>query len=110
MPETVIKIMIAVSVLAVLGAILGFAIGLCSKIFYVKEDKRIEKILPLLPGANCGGCGYPGCVGLAKAIVNDNVSINSCRPLKKEKAEEIRLVLAEFERIIEEIEKNLDNK
>ena len=41
----------------VFGAILGFA----SKIFAVDEDPRIGQVLECLPGANCGGCGYPGC-------------------------------------------------
>ncbi len=109
MEEIIIKVIIAVSVLSILGAILGCAIGLCSKLFYVKEDKRLEKILPLLPGANCGGCGYAGCAGFAKAIVDDNVSISNCKPLKTDKANEINIVLEEFNKIIVEIEGNLKN-
>jgi len=35
-------------------------------------------VLELLPAANCGGCGYPGCAALAEAIVKGEASINSC--------------------------------
>lgn len=58
----------------VFGAILGFA----SKIFAVDEDPRIGQVLECLPGANCGGCGYPGCGGLATAIVEGRAPVNAC--------------------------------
>ncbi|MCD8210418.1 MAG: Fe-S cluster domain-containing protein, partial [Prevotella sp.] len=41
----------------------------CSKKFAVHEDPRIGQVTAVLPGANCGGCGYPGCGGLASALV-----------------------------------------
>lgn len=110
MNEVVVKIIIAVSVLATIGGILGFIIALCSKIFYVKPDQRKEKILPLLPGANCGACGYAGCSALAQAIIDDFSAVNNCRPLKKERAEEIKFVMEEFNRINIEIEQNLKKK
>ncbi len=40
--------------------------------FKVEEDPRIDVVEQLLPGANCGGCGYPGCRGLAEAIVRSD--------------------------------------
>ena len=40
-----------------------------SKKFEVQEDPRVTQILEILPGANCGGCGYPGCGGFASACV-----------------------------------------
>ena len=58
----------------VFGAILGFA----SKIFAVDEDPRVGQVLECLPGANCGGCGYPGCGGLATAIVEGRAPVNAC--------------------------------
>lgn len=40
-----------------------------SKKFSVKEDERIGKVAEILPQANCGGCGFPGCSGFAAACV-----------------------------------------
>ncbi|MEA4971896.1 MAG: RnfABCDGE type electron transport complex subunit B [Candidatus Metalachnospira sp.] len=58
----------------VFGAILGFA----SKIFAVEEDPRVGQVMECLPGANCGGCGYPGCGGLATAIVEGRAPVSAC--------------------------------
>ena len=62
-------VIIAVVVLAVLGAIFGLVLAIASKVFAVEVDPREEAILGCLPGANCGGCGYPGCSGYASAVV-----------------------------------------
>ena len=40
-----------------------------AKKFYVYEDPRVDEVEAVLPGANCGGCGYPGCHGFADACV-----------------------------------------
>ena len=64
-----IKIIWAILILAALGIIFGLGLSLASKYLYVKEDERIDEVAKLLPNANCGACGYPGCRGLAEAIV-----------------------------------------
>ena len=64
-----IKILWAILILAALGIIFGLGLSLASKYLYVKEDERIDGVTKLLPNANCGACGYPGCRGLAEAIV-----------------------------------------
>ncbi len=46
-----------------------------SKVFPVTVDERIEKIIKVLPGANCA-CGQPGCSGYATAIVNEGKDLN----------------------------------
>ncbi len=61
-----------------LGLVFGAGLGYAGKIFEVKEDPRVEAILEALPGANCGGCGYPGCGGCASAIVAGNAPVNAC--------------------------------
>lgn len=72
--------MIFSSALVLLG--LGFAaamiLAVASKVLYVKEDPRIAKVEDLLPGANCGGCGYPGCSGAAAAIVSGKAGADVC--------------------------------
>lgn len=62
-------ILTAVIALGVIALIAAAILYLCSKKFAVEEDSRIPKVLELLPGANCGGCGYPGCSGMADALV-----------------------------------------
>ena len=83
MPEA-INVVIAVIFFAILSAILAVVIVVCSKVFYVKDDPRFENVLKNLPGANCGGCGHPGCAGLANAIIKDGVKPSACKPIKKE--------------------------
>ncbi|MBQ9865543.1 MAG: RnfABCDGE type electron transport complex subunit B [Lachnospiraceae bacterium] len=71
-------IIISVTVIAVLGLILGIFLGIAAKAFYVKTDPREEQIVEALPGNNCGGCGYPGCSGLAAAIVKGEAQVGGC--------------------------------
>ncbi len=68
----------SVLVLGVLGLAFGLILAYASKKFAVEVDERVEGILAVLPGANCGGCGYPGCGGLANAIVEGKAPINAC--------------------------------
>ncbi|WP_041446635.1 RnfABCDGE type electron transport complex subunit B [Pseudothermotoga thermarum] len=70
----------------ILLAILGFAFGTflaySAKKFEVKEDPRVELVRQVLPGANCGACGYPGCDGFAKAVVAGKATPDMCLPGK----------------------------
>ncbi|MGL5346072.1 MAG: RnfABCDGE type electron transport complex subunit B [Peptostreptococcaceae bacterium] len=68
----------SILVLGILGLIFGAVLAYASKKFAVEVDERVEKILEVLPGANCGGCGFPGCGGLANAIVEGKAQINAC--------------------------------
>lgn len=67
-------------VFAVVGCAAGILLTVCSKIFEVKTDERIEKIVDVLPKANCGACGFAGCEDYASAIVKNNAKITLCRP------------------------------
>ena len=62
-------ILIAVISLGAIGAIGAVFLYAASKKFEVYEDPRIAQVQEVLPGANCGGCGYPGCGGFATACV-----------------------------------------
>ena len=55
----------AILALAVIGAVLGVILGIADKYLKVEVDNRIEVVTSKLAGANCGGCGYPGCQGFA---------------------------------------------
>ena len=69
---------IAIILMGGLGLVVGIGLALASKIFYVYVDPKIVSIEEVLPGANCGGCGYPGCSANAEAIVSGQSSPNSC--------------------------------
>ncbi len=71
-------ILIAVLFATGLGAILAAVIGAAAKTFAVETDPRIETVTDMLPGANCGGCGYAGCADLAKAIVEGRADPSLC--------------------------------
>ncbi len=73
-------IIIAIAIVGGLGLIFGLVLAFASKVFHVEVDPKIEQINEVLPGANCGACGLPGCGGYAEAIVNEGVAINRCAP------------------------------
>lgn len=61
-----------------LGVVCGAVLSIASKVFYVYEDPRIAEIEGLTAGANCGGCGYPGCGPAAAAVVNGESPPSVC--------------------------------
>lgn len=72
------SILKAILLLGSLGLVFGAILAYASKKFAVEVDEKEEKILEVLPGANCGGCGFPGCGGLAAAIAKGDAPINGC--------------------------------
>ncbi len=58
-----------VAILAVLGLLLALVLFWVSRRFKVEEDPRIDEVEKVLPGANCGGCGFAGCRAFADAAV-----------------------------------------
>lgn len=83
-----IEILKAVASLGILGLVFGAVLGIAGKIFAVKTDERVEKIVDALPGANCGGCGYSGCGACAEAIVEGKAKVSAC-PVGGDKTAEI---------------------
>ena len=74
-------ILTSVIALGAIALISSVVLYLVSKKFAVNEDPRIGTVSELLPGANCGGCGFAGCSGMACALVAgaDNGSIEGLR-------------------------------
>lgn len=66
-------------VLGGLGLLFGIVLSLASKAFAVEVDPKVEAIREVLPGANCGACGFPGCDGLASAIAKGQAPVNGCK-------------------------------
>lgn len=87
------QIVIPVIILGVLGLVFGALLGMAAKALKVEKDERIEQVLELLPGANCGGCGYAGCSALAEAIAKGEAEPTKCPGTKKENVEKIAEIL-----------------
>jgi len=64
------QIILAFLSIGLIGGVLGAVLAYASKVFYVAVDPKVEKIAEVLPQANCGACGYPGCSGYSDAIVS----------------------------------------
>ena len=62
-------IIISLAVLGGIGCLAAIILYVVAQTFKVNEDPRIDRIEAVLPGANCGGCGKPGCRGFAEACV-----------------------------------------
>ncbi|MDD2603941.1 MAG: RnfABCDGE type electron transport complex subunit B [Desulfobacterales bacterium] len=83
----------AVILMGGLGVAVGVCLAIASKVFYVYVDPLIEAVEAVLPGANCGGCGYPGCSANAAAIVAGESPPNSCVAAGPETAAAIAALL-----------------
>lgn len=74
----VTAIILAAVVVGVIGIVIGIILGVAGEKFKVEVDPREEAIMGVLPGNNCGGCGYAGCSGLAAAIVKGEAEVGGC--------------------------------
>lgn len=83
----------AVFMIGGLGLIVGIGLAVASKVFYVYVDPKILAVEDALPGANCGGCGLPGCSSNAEAIVAGKAAPNSCVAAGPDVAEAIAAIL-----------------
>ena len=73
-------------ILGSLGLVLGIGLAIASIVLKVKEDNRVSEVEAMLPNYNCGACGYPGCHGMAEALVKGKeTTISKCKPGKKDK-------------------------
>src|SRR5574340_440226 len=80
-------------VLAALGVVFGIALAIVASKFVVKVDPKVEQVRETLPGANCGACGFAGCMGYAEALVgNPDVAVNKCAPGKATVADKIAVI------------------
>lgn len=76
-----------------LGLIFGAMLAFASKKFYVEVDERQAKVREILPGANCGGCGFPGCDGYAEAVVKGEAKVTACAAGGAPVAEKIAAII-----------------
>ena len=72
-------LVLTVLTLSLLGALLAVILYFVAQKFKVEEDPRIDEVEKMLPGANCGGCGFAGCRAMSEALVkNDNIDSLYC--------------------------------
>lgn len=71
-------IITATVVVGAVGIFVGLFLGIAGIQFKVQIDEREEAVQSVLPGNNCGGCGYAGCSGLASAIAKGEAPVNAC--------------------------------
>lgn len=73
------ELVLTVLTLFVLGTLLAVILYVIAQKFKVDEDPRIDEVEKMLPGANCGGCGFAGCRAMAEAMVRcDDLSSLYC--------------------------------
>ena len=70
----------AILSLTVLGAILGLVLGIAGRLLAVATNPIVDELEALLPGTNCGQCGFPGCSGAAAAIADGSAAPTCCPP------------------------------
>ena len=71
-------LLLAAVVIGAIGIIIGVLLGIASEKFKVEVDEKEILVRAELPGNNCGGCGFPGCDGLAAAIAAGTAPVNGC--------------------------------
>ncbi|MCM2330596.1 electron transport complex protein RnfB [Geopseudomonas sagittaria] len=85
---------VAILTLAVMGLLLGGGLGLAARKFAVSdENPLVKEIEQLLPGSQCGQCGFPGCGSAAAALVEGQAAITCCPPGGVALAEQLAALL-----------------
>ncbi len=96
---------IAVGIICGIGLLCALLLVIAAKFMSVKTDDRVAKVRECLPGANCGACGFTGCDGYAKALIEEpGTKTNLCVPGADAVSREISSVLGvDFEDVVEQV-------
>lgn len=70
----------AVASLTTLGLSLGLALGLAARKLKVEGNPLVAELEAMLPGSQCGQCGFPGCAGAAQALADGGAPVTLCPP------------------------------
>lgn len=88
------SIFIAALIVSSIGLLLGIGLAIASVVMAVPVDEKAEAITQVLPGANCGACGFSGCAGYADALSNGKTTETTlCSPGGSDIASQIAAVL-----------------
>jgi electron transport complex protein RnfB len=95
---------VALAILSGVGLVMAALLAVGRKAFFVAVDPRHERLMAILPGANCGGCGYPGCSGYASALVAGTALPTACPPGGADLAAQVAAVLGvEAGEVVEQV-------
>lgn len=72
-----------------IGGTIGLLLGLADRLFAVAGDPLADEIAAMLPGSQCGQCGFPGCKPAAEAIATGSAAVTICPPGGKALAEKL---------------------
>ena len=86
-------IVLAVLLVGGIGLIAGVGLAIASIVMAVPRDEKADAVEELLPGANCGACGYSGCAGYAAALAKGEAKPGQCSPGGKEVADKVAALL-----------------
>ncbi len=87
------SLLIAVGSMGGLGLIFSAGLAIANKKLHVEENPKISEVNEVLPGANCGACGFPGCGAFAENVVNGNAKFNGCPVGGPDVADEVAKIL-----------------
>ena len=85
------EILIPVLIVAGIGLVAGIILAIASVVMAVPKDEKAEAILEVLPGANCGACGFSGCAGYAAALSKGEAQGGPLLQVVRFEPEELRL-------------------
>lgn len=74
------SVLLATGISAGIAVLAATLLGIFSVLFAVKRDGKVQALRELLPGANCGACGYSGCDGYAEAMARGEAKPGLCTP------------------------------
>ncbi len=83
----------SILVLSLIGLVFGSGLAVASRFLAVKRDERLEALEEVLPGANCGACGSPGCGAFASAVIEGDAVPTGCTVGGAAVAEQIASIL-----------------
>ena len=89
----IMAVLMATAVISITGLLIGLLLGMAGKKFAVEVDEKEVAVRELLPGNNCGGCGYAGCDAMAQAIAKGEAPTNGCPVASEAIAKQIAKVM-----------------
>ena len=85
----------AIAALGLIGLIFGLFLATAARVFAVDTDPRVEALKDVLPGVNCGACGYAGCVNFAEAVAHGEAPANGCIPGGEDTAKDVATLMGQ---------------